>query len=58
MISPEEFETRMLALDARSQSGALNRTHIEADELMCEILRELGYAAGVEIFEEMDKWYA
>lgn len=31
--------------------------HIQADELMCELLRELGYGEGVEIFEQMDKWY-
>lgn len=32
--------------------------HILADELMCKLLRELGYGEGVDIFEKMDKWYA
>ena len=33
-------------------------THIMVDELMCDILRELGYGEGVDIFEKMPKWYA
>lgn len=32
--------------------------HILADELMCKLLRELGYNEGVEIFEKMGKWYS
>lgn len=33
-------------------------THIMADKLMCELLRELGYGEGVGIFEKIPKWYA
>lgn len=32
--------------------------HIMADELMCDILFELGYGEGVDIFKKMPKWYA
>ena len=32
--------------------------HVLADALMCEILRELGYGEGVDIFLNMSKWYA
>ncbi len=32
--------------------------HIEADDLMCELLTELGYGEAVKIFEEMEKWYS
>ena len=32
--------------------------HIEADDLMCELLKTLGYRDGVEVFEGMKKWYA
>ena len=32
--------------------------HEKADELMCELLRELGYGEAVEIFEKMKKWYS
>lgn len=32
--------------------------HHAADDLMCELLRELGYGEGIDIFESMPKWYA
>ena len=31
--------------------------HVEADDLMCELLKSLGYGEGVEVLEDMDKWY-
>lgn len=32
--------------------------HIHADNLMCYLLRQLGYGDGVDIFEDADKWYS
>lgn len=32
--------------------------HSEADSIMCDLLRELGYGDGVDIFQEANKWYA
>lgn len=32
--------------------------HMMADELMCDILFELGYGEGVDIFKKIPKWYA
>lgn len=32
--------------------------HNIGDGLMCDLLRELGYGKGVDIFEDMPKWYA
>ncbi len=34
------------------------RSHAIADGLMCDLLRELGYGEGIDIFESMPKWYA
>lgn len=34
------------------------KAHGDADELMCTILKSLGYEKGVEIFEKMPKWYS
>jgi hypothetical protein len=33
-------------------------SHGQADRLMCEVLRSLGYGEGVDVFENADKWYA
>ena len=32
--------------------------HEVADDLMCEVLRGLGYGEGIGIYEGMDRWYA
>ena len=31
--------------------------HIEMDTIMCSFLRDLGFAKGVDIFQNVDKWY-
>lgn len=54
-MTKEEFKNRMQAIaDKRDTEGG----HIEADDLMCELLKGLGYGEGVEIFEGMNRWYA
>lgn len=53
-MTPDEFAARMKAID---NEGDWESDHEDADALMCEILRSLGYAEGVAAFEAMDKWY-
>lgn len=55
MITPREFADQMKEF---AKGGDLEVTHGMADDLMCKVLYRLGYGEGVEIFEEMDKWYA
>lgn len=31
--------------------------HVIADEYMCQVLRDLGFNEGIDIFESMPKWY-
>ena len=52
--SPEWFEKEM----KRYKKEGTETGHREADRLMCELLRHLGYESGVCIFEEMEKWYS
>ena len=54
-MSPTEFEEAMSRIAATVD---IEERHIEADDLMCEVLTELGFGRGVEIFERMPKWYA
>ena len=44
--------------DEFGRSGDQETAHWMADQLMCDVLRQLGFGAGVEIFENMPKWYA
>ena len=32
--------------------------HVRADELLCELLKQLGYEKTVTAFEKVFKWYA
>ena len=63
MITPKEFEERMLAIEKEFGSypdsyGYEEDFHVEADALMKKLLRELGYEKGVEIFDRNNKWYS
>lgn len=54
-MTPEEFKKQMEDIWEHNnpESG-----HENADNLMCELLRSLGYGDGVDIFNKEYKWYA
>lgn len=54
-MSPQQFEEEMIFLKAKYGDDE-ELCHIKMDELMCEVLMDLGYEAGVEIFENTPKW--
>ena len=56
-MTPEEFEMFMRKIEVEF-AGDKELAHLHADGLMCRVLRELKYDGGVNIFEEMGKWYA
>ena len=56
MMSPEEFAKKMQEI-AEECGGDCEASHSTMDDLMCQVLRELGYDEGVEIFEDTEKWY-
>ena len=57
MIMPAEFERQMKELKELAKSDP-EGAHFKADELMCDTLESLGYAAGVNLFKNMGRWYA
>jgi hypothetical protein len=56
-MTPQEFATEMEKLSILA-NGDPEAAHGKADDLLCEVLESLGYSDGVQIFVEMDKWYA
>jgi hypothetical protein len=54
-MTPDEFADKMQEIDTDRD---IESGHVKADELMCSLLKELGYDKGVEIFNKMVKWYA
>ena len=59
-MTPEEFKNEMQKIRNRLGEKYIDEEiiHAEGDDLMCKLLRELGYGEGVDVFEDMPKWYA
>jgi len=58
-MTPEEFKSLMEAIKLKEETEHdTEDTHWEADELMCEVLTQLGYGEGISVFKDMKKWYA
>lgn len=55
VISPEIAKEKMRSIE---KDGDTESAHVDADALLCNILRGLGYGDAVDIFESIDKWYA
>lgn len=55
-MTPEEFKDKMKKIV--DNSGDLEQDHILADDLLCLALQELGYSAGLELYHDLEKWYA
>ena len=63
MMTPEEFWLKMATLISEcTYDGEYDPyeeiLHIKMDELMCDLLKELGYEKGVEVFKRAPKWYS
>lgn len=54
-MPPEVFAEKMKNIFKNYDTEA---AHIEADDLMAEVLSTLGYEKGVQIFSSNEKWYA
>ncbi len=53
-ISPDEFLEKMKAIESEYPETF----HIEADDLMCDLLRSLGYGDAVDVFKNHERWYS
>ena len=57
-MTPEEFKKAMTEIKKGIHQKDLEMSHVESDELLCKILREVGYGDGIDIYEKLEKWYA
>lgn len=55
---PEYIEQKYLALMKSIGKGPSEWGHIEADDYLCKLLKELGYKNIVEAYKKIEKWYA
>ena len=54
--SSSSYAQRLISLQSDRTDTKMG--HFEADNILCELLKELGYSDLVEEFEKIDKWYA
>jgi len=57
VMTPQEFADKIRAIE-ETHGGDNEAMHSEADDLMCKLLREMGYGEGIAIYEEWTRWYA
>lgn len=41
-----------------AENGDVESAHANADDLMVELLRSLGFGSGCDVYDNMTKWYA
>ncbi len=39
-------------------SGDTEVAHLDADDILCDVLTQLGYKELVDLYEKVNKWYA
>lgn len=54
-MTPDRFEAEMRKIAAIDD---VERRHSDGDDLMCRVLTELGFGAGVAVFKQTTKYYA
>ena len=58
MVDKELEEKAIEALNACFENNDTEVAHCDADDVLCNLLRELGYFKVVEQYSLVDKWYA
>ena len=63
IMTPEEFAKKMKKIsdNLKYQNDAYYNeedAHMQMDDLMSDLLRQLGYGEGIDIFENTNKWYS
>lgn len=63
IMTPEEFAKKMKKIsdNLKYQNDAYcneEDAHMQMDDLMSDLLRQLGYGEGIDIFDNTSKWYA
>lgn len=57
MMTPQEFAAEMSLISIKD-GWDIERMHMEADELLITLLRQMGYTEGCDIYEKMERWCA
>lgn len=58
VLPDDERRSYLIRLEELSKCSDYEYSHIEADDILCEILQKLGYSDIVREFNNLGKWYA
>ena len=58
-MTPKEAEEKMAAIVKRQDSPFTNigEDHIEADNILCDLLQSLGYGEVIDIYKNIRMWH-
>ena len=54
----EKEATKAMRKLSRDVEDDLEKSHYEADHILCEFLRSLGYIKLADAYDDVGKWYA
>lgn len=57
-MTREKAIARLTELAASQGHGDTDAEHKEADDILCDLLIDLGYADVVTLWKQVHKWYA
>jgi hypothetical protein len=58
-MTPEDAKRELnYILDRQKNGESPEETHIDADDILCELLSYLGYDDVVNLYQQVDKWFA
>ena len=53
-----EAEQAIKTLEGLKDSWDTESAHMSADEVLCDLLRDLGFHEVIDAYYKVDKWYA
>ena len=53
-----KIEQAIAALRKLKESTDAEEAHIEADDILCEVLSHLGYDEVVDAYNDIEQWYS
>lgn len=59
-MTPDEFKQAMADARHKFDEDKYDEeyVHIKMDDIMCDLLRSLGYGEGIDIFNNTPMWYS
>jgi hypothetical protein len=57
MTKKELSDWSIRRLEREASTGWEEDDHLNADKILCDLLRRLGYEEVVDLWEQVEKWY-